>query len=363
MRADNEPQNSENSLSQEAGTVPNGDGPNGDGPNGEGSKGEASKDAERLGVRVVAFGGGTGMASLLSGLNERVEEITAVVTVTDNGGSSGRLRNDFDIVPPGDIRNCLLSLSDVSPLVEEAFQYRFSEGEFKGHCFGNLFITVLTRVTGSFEESIRQLHSILNVRGKVLPISGEKISLVAHHPDGSKSTGEVQITKSGKPIQQIELRPSPVLLSSEVSEAIEKADYFVFGPGSLYTSVIPHLLVDGIMEAIKKSGKPRIYVGNIMTQPGETVGYSLSDHLSALRLHGGEDFPDCVIAHQGPLPPEMLKKYARRGAAPVVNDLGEHDEFSDVDVIEQNFFVGGDFAKHHSEVLGEVVASCFKVTH
>lgn len=330
-------------------------------PVGGGEPGETPPSgADRLDVRAVAFGGGTGMSSLLSGLKDRIEEVTAVVTVTDNGGSSGRLRNDFDIVPPGDIRNCLLALSDVTPLVEETFQYRFSEGEFKGHCFGNLFITVLTRVTGSFEESIRQLHRILSVRGKVLPISGEKISLVAHHPDGSKSTGEVQITRSGKPIVKIELRPSPVEVSSEVCEAIEKADYFLFGPGSLYTSVIPHLLVDGIMDLIRASGKPRIYIGNIMTQPGETVGYRLSDHIRALREHVGDDFPDCVIAHQGPLPDEMLARYARRGATPVVNDLQGHPEFENLEVIEQNFFVGGDYVRHYSGVLGEVVARCFQ---
>ena len=295
------------------------------------------------------------MSSLLRGLKDRVHNVTAVVTVTDNGGSSGRLRKDFDIVPPGDIRNCLLELADIEPQMGEAFQYRFSEGEFRGHCFGNLFITVLTRVIGDFEESIRELHGFLRVKGKVLPISGGKISLVAHHADGTKSTGEVHITRSGKPITKIELRPSPVKLSDEIAAELRAADFFVFGPGSLFTSVIPNMLVDGLMEAVNATGKPQVYVANLMTQPGETDGYRLSDHLKAIRNHVGGDFPDYVIAHAGDLPDEVLEDYTRVSAVPVVNDLAEYDEFRDVEVIEHGLFAGGEIIRHDHEKLAEVI--------
>jgi len=159
------------------------------------------------------------------------------------------------------------------------------------------------------------------VKGKVLPASGDRVSLVAHHPDGTKSTGEVQITRARKPIVKIELRPSPVLLSSEIEEAILSADLFLFGPGSLFTSVIPNLLIDGLMDAVNRTGRPRIYIGNIMTQPGETDGFSLSDHLRAIRAHVGAEFPDAVVAQAGEMPREVLEKYRREGSLPVVMDL------------------------------------------
>lgn len=303
----------------------------------------------------MAFGGGTGMAALLAGLKLYTPNITAVVTVTDNGGSSGRLRNDFDMAAPGDLRNCLIALADVDPLMAQVFQYRFQEAEFKGHCFGNLFITVLARVVGDFEESIRALNRLLRVRGKVIPATSSKVSLVAHHPDGSKSTGEVQITKSGKPIATIELRPSPVPLSQEIREAIEAADLFLFGPGSLFTSVVPNLLIDGIVDAIKQAKRPRVYVGNIMTQPGETDGFRLSDHLRALRRHVGADFPDWVIAHNGEVPPQVLEKYAREGAEPVILDLAGDGEFDGIRLVTRDFLGRGDAARHDPACLARAI--------
>jgi uncharacterized cofD-like protein len=278
------------------------------------------------------------MAALLAGLKDCTSNITAVVTVTDNGGSSGRLRNDFDIVAPGDIRNCLIALADVDPLIAQVFQYRFHEAEFKDHCFGNLFITVLTRIVGNFEDSIRALNTLLRVKGRVIPAASAKLSLVAHHSDGTKSTGEVQITRSRKRIERIELRPSPVPLSKEIREAVDQADLFLFGPGSLFTSVIPNLLLSGLMDAINARRKPRVYIGNIMTQPGETDGFQLSDHIRALRRHVGGDFPDVVLAHTGPLSRAVLEKYAAEGAGPVVNDLVGNEEFKGIRVLSRNFF-------------------------
>jgi uncharacterized cofD-like protein len=298
------------------------------------------------------------MSSLLRGLRRYTDRITAIVTVTDNGGSSGRLRNKFEIVPPGDIRNCLTALADVDPLLIEAFQYRFSEGEFRGHCFGNLFITILTRIVGSFEGSIRELNRLLNVKGQVIPAAAERVSLVAHHPDGTKSTGEVQITRSKKKIIKVELRPSPVPLSREIEEAIAEADIFLFGPGSLFTSVIPNLLIDGLMEAVNRTARPRVYIGNIMTQPGETLGFRLSDHVRAIRSHVGDEFPDAVIAHVGEIPRSVLEKYAKEGAEQVAMDL-DRPEFQGIEVITSNFYTGGDTVRHDPAVLARAVYERF----
>lgn len=314
-----------------------------------------SPEAAQPGVRVVAFGGGTGMAALLAGLRYHTPNITAVVTVTDNGGSSGRLRNDFNMAAPGDIRNCLIALAEVDPIVAKVFQYRFHEAEFKDHCFGNLFITVMTRVVGSFEESIRALNRFLNVKGRVIPATSSKVSLVAHHPDGTKSTGEVQITRARKPIDRVELRPAPVPLSQEIREAIQSADLFLFGPGSLFTSVIPNLLLNGIVSAINASGKPRVYIGNIMTQPGETDGYHLSDHIRALRRHVGTNFPDCVIAHEGPIPKKLIEKYAALGSTPVLPDIAGSQEFDGVRLITRDLLAVGDTARHDSVRLAQVI--------
>jgi uncharacterized cofD-like protein len=308
--------------------------------------------------RVVAFGGGTGMSSLLRGLRRHTEGISAIVTVTDNGGSSGLLRKEFEIVPPGDIRSCLIALADVDPVMVQAFEYRFTEGEFRGHCFGNLFITILTRMGGGFEESIQHLHRLLNVKGRVLPASRERASLVAHHPDSSKSTGEVQITKSGKRITKVELRPSQVFPADGVLDAIARADLFIFGPGSLFTSVIPNLLVDGVMDAINRTGKPRIYIGNMMTQKGETIGFRLSDHVRAIREHVGNEFPDVVIAHKGSFPPDVLQRYAEEGAEPVAMDL-EGPEFRGVEVIASDFYTGGEPVRHDPAVLARLIHERF----
>jgi uncharacterized cofD-like protein len=293
------------------------------------------------------------MSALLNGLKEYTDRITAVVTVTDNGGSSGRLRNDFEMAPPGDIRNCLLALADIDPLVAQAFQYRFGEAEFKDHCFGNLFITVLTRLVGDFGASIRELNRLLNVRGRVIPATSTRVSLVARHPDGSKSTGEVEIARSGKAIEKVEIRPAPVVMSAEIRQAVEEADLFLFGPGSLYTSVIPNLLLEGIVEAINATGKERVYVANIMTQPGETDGYALSDHIRALRDHVGAEFPDAVVAHQGAIPEEMLCRYRATGAEPVRCDLRDHREFDSVRLISSDFFSEGDTVCEDAALQGE----------
>ncbi|MCA8939219.1 MAG: YvcK family protein, partial [Planctomycetes bacterium] len=220
---------------------------------------------------IVAIGGGTGLATLLSGLKAHTDKILAVCTVADDGGSSGRLRKDFNILPPGDIRNCLVALSDSHELLGRLFQYRFEESDLKGHNFGNIFLAALTRVTGDFYTAVKEANHVLNVRGEVLPATLTKVALVAHHADGSKSTGESLIgAGTGKRIERISLKPEPEPASQEIVEKIEEADLIVLGPGSIYTSIIPNLLIKDVLPAIKRSNAIVCYVCNVMTQPGES---------------------------------------------------------------------------------------------
>lgn len=313
-------------------------------------------DREDGDPRVVAFGGGTGMPALLRGLKRYSRRITAIVTVTDDGGSSGLLRKDFDILPPGDIRNCLVALAEGEPLLRELFQYRFTEAAFRGHNFGNLFITALARITGSFEAAIREMNRILSVRGRVLPSTNRKVALVAHHPDGTKSTGEGEISRSAKGIERMELRPAPEPMGPEVAEALAGADLILFGPGSLYTSIIPNLLVPGVAEAVRGSRAPRVYVCNIMTQPGETTTFSAADHLEALTRHGGPELVDAIVVNVGTIPARIRRQYAREGARPVRID-GER--LGGIRVVEGDVVAPGDLARHDPERLGRLLAETF----
>ncbi len=305
-------------------------------------------------VPVVAFGGGTGMSCLLTGLRAYFDSITAVVAVTDNGGSSGRLRKEFDMVPPGDIRNCLLSLADGEPIFRELLGYRFEESDLEGHSFGNLLITALTRVTGSFDRAVRELNRLLRVKGQVLPVTGQKVSLIAGHPDGTKSTGEVQISSSGKAIQSLEMRPRVSEPAEDVAEAIENAEVLIFGPGSLFTSVIPGLLVDGIRRRVLENSGKKIYVANVMTQCGETNGLDLPAHVDALERHAGQPFITDVVAHLGEYPASLLERYAVDGCQPVtgVETLREREiELHEADLLDRDATT----ARHHSGHLARVI--------
>ncbi|OUU20639.1 MAG: hypothetical protein CBC13_10210 [Planctomycetia bacterium TMED53] len=285
---------------------------------------ERSRPEKNPRPRLVAFGGGTGMSSLLSGLREQPVDVTAVVSVSDDGGSSGRLRKDFDMAPPGDIRNCLLALSSQEPLWARLLDYRFEESELTGHSVGNLLITALTRLNGDFDSAIREMNRLLRVRGKVLPAIGEKLTLIATHPDGTKSTGEEQIVRSGKAIVKVESRPRVLEPADDVAQAIEDADVLVFGPGSLFTSVIPPLLIEGIRKRVVESNALKIYVANVMTQPGETDHMGLADHLDSLERHADKPIIDHVLVHDGTFTEEMQATYSARGCEPVVyrGDLG-----------------------------------------
>lgn len=237
------------------------------------------------GPRLVCLGGGHGLSNLLSGLRQYAGEITAVVSVADDGGSSGRLRHDFDMLPPGDIRNCLIALADSGPVMAQLLQYRFDDGEFSGHSFGNLFITVLARIREDFGLGVREANRILNVRGRVLPATLDKVSLVATHADGSKTTGQRHIAATSKPITELQLKPEPGEPPRDVLQTLAAADAVILGPGSLYTSVLPNLLEKPVVEAIAKAEGKVFFVINTMGQPGETENFAASDHYNALLRH------------------------------------------------------------------------------
>jgi uncharacterized cofD-like protein len=273
------------------------------------------------GPRVVALGGGTGMPALLRGLKAYTSNITAIVTMADDGGSSGRLRGAFGMLPPGDVRNCLVALADAEPLMQELFQYRFEQGELSGHSFGNLFIAALQQTTGDFVTALRAASRVLAVRGAVLPATLDPVELVAELADGRVVRGESRIGQSGSPIRRVWLDPEDAAPLAEAVRAVEEADLIVMGPGSLYTSVIPNLLVTRMADALRRSSALRVYVANVMTQPGETVGYTAADHLKALEDHAGPAIVDVMLVNSAPVPEAVRERYRREGAEPVAPGL------------------------------------------
>ncbi len=274
------------------------------------------------GPRVVAVGGGTGLSALLSGIKTFTSNITAIVTVTDTGGSSGRLREEMDILPPGDIRNCLVALADAGPLIRDLFQYRFQDGEgLKGHSFGNLFITALSKVTGDFEKAVAESSKVLAIRGRVIPSTLEKVTLVGEFMDGSTVEGETNITDVQKPLRNIRIKPENCSACPEALDAIENADLIILGPGSLYTSILPNLLIQDIYNAILKADAYKLYVNNVMTQPGETDGFSAWDHLRVLLEHTDPRIVDACFVNTQPVPQELIAKYREKGAEPVEMDI------------------------------------------
>lgn len=276
------------------------------------------------GPKIVVVGGGTGLSTLLRGLKQYSANITAIVTVADDGGSSGRLRREIGVLPPGDIRNCLASLADEEKLITELFQYRFQAGDgLVGHSFGNLFLTALTDITGDLEQAIDASSKVLAVRGKVLPATLADVTLWAQLEDGRMIEGESQITEAGGKIVRLGCRPDNPPAPPAVLKAIDEADYIIIGPGSLYTSIIPNLLVPDIQAAIAEAQAPRIYICNIMTQPGETDGYTVSDHLRAIDAVSEYRLFDGVLAQRTPPSPQSLEKYAQEHCHPVYLDREE----------------------------------------
>ncbi|MDO9534234.1 MAG: YvcK family protein [Bacillota bacterium] len=307
------------------------------------------------GPKIITVGGGTGSSVLLRGLKEYTSNITAVVTVTDDGGSSGRLRGEMGILPPGDLRNCLLALADTEPLMEELFQHRFHGGEgLGGHNFGNLLIVAMTEMMG-FDRAIREFSKVLAIRGTVLPVTLEQVTLQAQFCDGTWEKGETRIVKHRKPISHLSLSPSSCTVVPEVLSAIKKADAIILGPGSLYTSVLPNLLVPGVKEAIKESTAPCFYVCNIMTQPGETEGFSTSQHLEVFREHGCLDLIDAVIVNTDTgISQELAQKYQLEGAETVEIDRSLLSRWN-VGIIEAPLLERGEPARHNSRKLATLI--------
>lgn len=284
------------------------------------------------GPKIVAVGGGTGLSMLLKGIKKITNNITAVVTVGDDGGSSGRLREELGVLPPGDIRNCIAALADDEDLVTKLFQYRFKSGEgLEGHSFGNLFLTALCSITGNMVSAIKASSNVLSIRGRVLPSTLDDMRLGAEYEDGSIVRGESDIPEAHKKIKRLFIEPSDCKALNTVIEAIREADLIILGPGSLYTSVIPNLLIKEISEEIIKANAKKIYVCNIMTQPGESDNYSVSDHINALYKHAGSDtLIDAVLVNNS-LPENMSEKYAQCGQLPVILDK----QNIKVDVVEK----------------------------
>ena len=282
------------------------------------------------GPKIVAIGGGTGLSTMLRGIKKITNNITAIVTVGDDGGSSGRLREEMGILPPGDIRNCIAALADDDDIVTQLFQYRFKTGEgLEGHSFGNLFITAMTAICGDMITAIKESSKVLLIRGKVIPATTDDMRLIARMEDGSYVKGESQIPESGKKIIELSCEPRVCKPSNEVIEAINNADLIILGPGSLYTSIIPNLRVEGISKAIQSARAKKIYICNIMTQPGETDNYSVSDHIRALFDHMrkcGADTSkplfDAVLVNNQ-LPNNLAKKYEEKDSLPVETDAAE----------------------------------------
>lgn len=277
------------------------------------------------GPRVVAVGGGTGLSALLRGLKTFTTNLTAIATVADDGGSSGRLRADMGVPPPGDIRNCLVALADEEPLMTELFDFRFNgqAGSLGGHSFGNLLIAALTEITGDFEQAIREASRVLAIRGRVLPPTADTVTLCAKLKDGRTVRGESSITAARGEIDYVYLDPATPQLVGEARAALENADLIVIGPGSTFTSVIPNLLVPGFTEAIARSRAIKVFVCNIMTQPGETLGFSASDHVKAIVRHTGVAPFDYVLMNSGTVSDDILQAYRAEGADLVEPDYAE----------------------------------------
>ena len=313
-----------------------------------------------LNPKIVTIGGGTGLSTLLKGIKNYSSEITALVTMADDGGGSGVLRRSFGMLPPGDVRNCLLALSDIEPEMNTLLSHRFEKGELKGQSFGNLFLLAMNEIYGSFEEAVKMASSILRVKGTVMPITVNDVNIEATYDDKSKAFGEsilpAEAIKDNKKIKRVELCPKDVEPLDGVITAINKADIILIGPGSLYTSIIPNLLVKGVTEAIISSPAKKIYVQNVMTQHGETDGMSVKDHVEAIFEHSDKIF-DSIIINNKVLSEDLKKKYQEEYQEQIFLTDGDKRflEEEAIDYIEGDCLDGGDYVRHDSEKLANMI--------
>lgn len=318
---------------------------------------------DRSPLRIVAIGGGTGLSALLAGLKPfalpgtegPAVDITAIVTVTDDGGSSGRLRREFDVLPPGDIRSCMVALSEDSALLSRLFQYRFASGRgLKGHSFGNLFLMALTQIMGDFPDAVTASSEVLKIAGRIFPATAANVALEATLANGVRVVGETKISRSTERIRQVRLRPGRVKPVPAALTAIAEADAITLGPGSLFTSVIPNLLVDGISAAIRRSTAVKAYFVNLMSQPGETTEFSASDHVRSIHRHARGKLLDYAVVNIRPITTAMKKRYASHAAMPVENDIDELFRMG-IKVMAGKLARHGETLKHDPEATADVV--------
>ncbi|MCI8909488.1 MAG: YvcK family protein [Oscillibacter sp.] len=307
------------------------------------------------GPRIAAIGGGHGLSNMLRGLKHYTENLSAIVTVADDGGGSGVLRQDLGMPPPGDIRNCLEALANTEPLISELMHYRFTEGTLAGQSFGNLFLAALNGISPSFDAAVARMSEVLAITGRVLPVTTADVRLEAFFENGASVVGESKIfyckKKEDCRITHVQLLPAHPQALPEALEAIREADVLLLGPGSLYTSIIPNLLVDGVVEAIQASHALKIYVCNVMTQEGETEGCTAADHIQALFQHGAPGLFDLCLANSSPVPREVAARYAQEGAEPLVCDM-ERCAALGVEVVRRPVAAVEDgFVRHHPDAL------------
>jgi len=325
------------------------------------------KHLER-GLRIVTIGGGTGLSTLLEGLKQFTSNITAIVTVADEGGSSGKIRKEFDVLPPGDIRNCLVALADTSPLMEELFQYRFNENTaFSGHSFGNIFILAMSRVATDFEEAVKQSSKILAIRGQVVPSTLNKIRLVAELEDGTTTYGENLITEreNPSPIKNVSLEPKDCVPTNSALDAIREADAIIFGPGSLFTSIVPNLLIGSMADEINNSQGIKICACNIMTQHGETDSYKASDHIKKILDNTNIRKVDYCIVNNSAIPKELADRYAKENAFQVNPDTDGVKGLGvtpiEDNLISSRLIKGKEYIRHNPRRLAKTIIDIISI--
>lgn len=311
---------------------------------------------------VTVFGGGTGQSNLLRGLKKYDIELTAVVTMADDGGGSGRLREETGMLPPGDIRNCIIALSDIEPAMETLMQHRFKEGSLKGQSFGNLFLAALNEIHGDFELAVSKISEILAVKGRVLPVTLDDVRLIAMLENGNIVNGESNISKEcisqNTKISRILLSPADVKPFKEVIDKIKNSDIIVLGPGSLYTSLIPNLITPGIAKAIHESKAIKLLISNIMTEKGETTNYNIEDHINAIYTHSRCNIIDAVISNNKPIEENILKRYIAQGQKPLFLDKDQKSniESLNISILEKDLItVKDDLLMHDSDKIAETI--------
>lgn len=316
------------------------------------------------GPKIVAIGGGTGLSTMLRGLKKYTKNLTAIVTVADDGGGSGVLRRDIGILPPGDVRQCMQSLANTEPVMEKLLSYRFTDGQLRGQSFGNLLLAALNGVTGSFEEAVSMMGQVLAITGRVIPVTNADVQLKAVFESGKSVVGESRIFSAKKKedcrIHHVSLIPENPPALSAALDAINDADLILLGPGSLYTSIIPNLLVSGVAEAVCQARAQVFYICNVMTQDGETEGYTAADHIEALLRHGVPDMIDLCLANNAPLAADLVERYAAEDASLLMIDR-ERIAALGVDLAEYPLMsYRGSFARHDPDLLAQAIMEQYR---